>query len=69
MAAETVDDRQVHCGYGTVSNDDSRVEFGLKFSASGNVIVAGASTEATLVIKLTMQKQISEHAGLPARDV
>ncbi|MDQ3740750.1 MAG: hypothetical protein M3320_06735 [Actinomycetota bacterium] len=29
------------------------VEFGLKFSAQGNVIVAGASGEATLVVRLS----------------
>lgn len=29
------------------------VEFGLKFSAKGNVIVAGAAGEATLRVKLT----------------
>jgi hypothetical protein len=29
------------------------VEFGLKFSASGNVIVAGAAGEASLVVRLS----------------
>jgi hypothetical protein len=32
------------------------VEFGLKFSATGNVIVAGASGEATLQVKLVYGK-------------
>ncbi|MFF3324033.1 CU044_2847 family protein [Streptomyces sp. NPDC002889] len=31
------------------------VEFGLKFSAQGNVIVAGASGEASLVVRMTYQ--------------
>ncbi|MFI5551703.1 CU044_2847 family protein [Streptomyces sp. NPDC051738] len=29
------------------------VEFGLKFSAQGNVIVAGASAEASLLVRMT----------------
>lgn len=33
--------------------DALEVEFGLKFSAQGNVIVAGAAGEATLKVKLT----------------
>jgi hypothetical protein len=32
------------------------IEFGLKFSAQGNVIVAGASGEATLQVKLTYER-------------
>ncbi|TDD69767.1 CU044_2847 family protein [Actinomadura rubrisoli] len=32
------------------------VEFGLKFSAKGNVIMAGASGEATLKVKLTYER-------------
>jgi hypothetical protein len=32
--------------------DELEIEFGLKISAEGNVIVAGASAEATLVVKL-----------------
>jgi hypothetical protein len=35
--------------------DKLEVEFGLKISAEGNVIVAGASAEATLVVKLTYE--------------
>lgn len=35
------------------------VEFGLKFSAQGNVIVAGASGDATLVVRLSYPVQPS----------
>jgi NTP-dependent ternary system trypsin peptidase co-occuring protein len=34
------------------------VEFGLKFSAQGNVIVAGAAGEATLKVKLTYERPV-----------
>lgn len=33
--------------------DQLQVEFGLKFSAQGNIIVAGATAEAALVVRLT----------------
>ena len=33
--------------------DEVEVRFGLKFSAQGNVIVAGAAGEATLEVTLT----------------
>jgi hypothetical protein len=36
--------------------DHLEVEFGLKISAKGNVIVAGASGEATLRVKLTYDR-------------
>jgi hypothetical protein len=36
------------------------VEFGLKFSAQGNVIVAGAAGEATLKVKLTYERPVSD---------
>jgi hypothetical protein len=36
--------------------DTMEVEFGLKFSANGNVIMAGASGEATLAVKLTYNR-------------
>lgn len=36
--------------------DHFEVEFGLKLSAQGNVIVAGASGEATLRVKLTYDR-------------
>jgi Trypsin-co-occurring domain 1 len=33
--------------------DQIEVEFGLKFAANGNVIVAGASADATLIVRLS----------------
>ncbi|MFJ1768442.1 CU044_2847 family protein [Amycolatopsis sp. NPDC088138] len=36
------------------------VEFGLGFSAKGNVIVAGGSVDATLKVKLTYEPQDAE---------
>jgi Trypsin-co-occurring domain 1 len=39
------------------------VEFGLKFSAQGNVIVAGASGEATLVVRLGYDTSRAADAG------
>ncbi|MBB5850270.1 CU044_2847 family protein [Amycolatopsis umgeniensis] len=36
------------------------VEFGLGFSAKGNVIVAGGSVDATLKVKLTYEPQAAE---------
>ncbi|HEY9371912.1 CU044_2847 family protein [Streptomyces sp.] len=36
-----------------VRPEQVEVEFGLKFSAQGNVIVAGASGEASLVVRMT----------------
>ena len=36
--------------------DHLEVEFGLKVSAKGNIIVAGASGEATLRVKLTYDR-------------
>jgi hypothetical protein len=33
--------------------DQLQVEFGLKFSVQGNIIVAGATAEAALVVRLT----------------
>jgi hypothetical protein len=38
------------------------VEFGLKFSAQGNVIVAGGSGEATLTVRLTYMGRSSERS-------
>lgn len=37
----------------SVRPDQLELEFGLKVSAKGNIIVAGASGEATLRVKLT----------------
>ncbi|MGI9000362.1 MAG: CU044_2847 family protein [Pseudonocardia sp.] len=43
-------------GRRSVRPDEVQVAFGLKFSAQGNVIVAGASGEATLEVTLTYQR-------------
>ncbi|MER5472438.1 CU044_2847 family protein [Streptomyces sp. NPDC002935] len=43
-----------------VRPDQVEVEFGLKFSAQGNVIVAGASGEASLVVRMTYQAPTPE---------
>jgi len=40
-------------GQAAVRPDEMEVRFGLKFSAQGNVIVAGAAGEATLEVTLT----------------
>src|SRR5262245_31670769 len=40
----------------SVRPDEVQVAFGLKFSAQGNVIVAGAAGEATLEVTLTYQR-------------
>jgi NTP-dependent ternary system trypsin peptidase co-occuring protein len=42
-----------------VRPEQVEVEFGLKFSAQGTVIVAGASGESTLVVKVTYQSSPS----------
>ncbi|MFD4602224.1 CU044_2847 family protein [Streptomyces sp. NPDC058464] len=47
--------------------DALEVEFGLKFSAQGNVIVAGSAGEATLRVKLTYNRPVpSPPAGAPS---
>lgn len=43
--------------------DAMEVEFGLKFSAQGKIIVAGASAEATLKVKLTYNRRGANRAG------
>lgn len=43
-----------------VHPEQIEVEFGLKFSAQGGVVVAGASGEATLVVKVTYQGSSAE---------
>jgi hypothetical protein len=43
-------------GSRSVHPDEMQVTFGLKFSAQGNVIVAGASGEATLEVALTYRR-------------
>ncbi|MEU6819815.1 CU044_2847 family protein [Streptomyces atriruber] len=42
-----------------VRPEQIEVEFGLKFSAQGNVIVAGASGEASVVVRMTYQAPTS----------
>lgn len=46
-----------------VRPDAMEVEFGLKFSAQGKIVVAGASGEATLKVKLTYDRRGADHAG------
>lgn len=43
-----------------------QVEFGLKFSAQGNVIVAGASGEATLLLRVTYDASRTDTSGTAA---
>jgi hypothetical protein len=43
-------------GKRSVHPDEMQVKFGLKFSAQGNVIVAGAAGEATLEVALTYRR-------------
>ncbi|GAB1340590.1 hypothetical protein ACE1SV_71800 [Streptomyces sp. E-15] len=43
--------------------DAMEVEFGLKFSANGNVIMAGASGEATLAVRLTYNRAAAALPG------
>jgi succinyl-CoA synthetase alpha subunit len=43
-------------GQRSVRPDEMQVTFGLKFSAQGNVIVAGAAGEATLEVALTYRR-------------
>lgn len=43
-------------GARSVRPDEVQVKFGLKFTAAGNVIVAGASGEATLEVSLTYKR-------------
>ena len=52
VAASTVDLIETAAARGA-RPDHLQVEFGLKFSVRGTVIVAGASGEATLVVRLT----------------
>ncbi|WAZ26797.1 hypothetical protein STRCI_008438 [Streptomyces cinnabarinus] len=49
--------------------DQIEVEFGLAVSASGNIIVAGASADATLNVRLTYtpDARSGAGAGTPAR--
>jgi hypothetical protein len=52
VAGSTVDLIQQAAARGA-RPDHMEVEFGLKFTVTGNVIVAGATGEATLVVRLT----------------
>lgn len=47
-------------GRRSVHPDEMQVTFGLKFSAQGNVIVAGAAGEATLEVALTYRRAPAE---------
>ncbi|MFC9897661.1 CU044_2847 family protein [Nocardia sp. NPDC127579] len=46
-------------GHTSASPDRFEIEMGLSFTASGTVIVAGASGAATLKVKLTYERQPS----------
>lgn len=48
-------------GRRSVRPDEMEVKFGLKFSAQGNVIVAGAAGEASLEVTLTYRHDTDEH--------
>jgi hypothetical protein len=52
-------------GRRAVRPDAVEVKFGLKFSAQGSVIVAGAAGEATLEVTLTYQRDLgqADHGG------
>jgi hypothetical protein len=54
----------------SVRPDEVEVTFGLKFSAQGNVIVAGAAGEATLEVTLTYRRdaQVTNDPGEAADD-
>ena len=55
---------------GTAARPDGlEVEFGLKFSASGGVIMAGASGEASLKVTLTYDAAVRRAARLPASEL
>ncbi|MEV0326874.1 CU044_2847 family protein [Micromonospora echinospora] len=59
MATSTVD-TIARLGEQSLRPDEVQVKFGLKFSAKGNVIVAGVSSEATLEVTLTY-RATAEH--------
>ncbi|MFF0204381.1 CU044_2847 family protein [Streptomyces sp. NPDC005017] len=46
-----------------VRPEQVEVEFGLKFSAQGNVIVAGAAGEASLVVRMTYRSAAAPDAS------
>lgn len=47
-------------GQRAVRPDEVQVKFGLKFTAQGNVVVAGASGEATLEVSMTYRRPQNE---------
>lgn len=49
-------------GRRAVGPDEVQVTFGLKFTAQGNVVVAGASGEATLEVSLTYRRPSNQAA-------
>jgi hypothetical protein len=53
-------------GRRSVRPDELEVKFGLKFSAQGNVIVAGAAGEATLEVTLTYRPDPAAASAGPA---
>lgn len=55
VAVSTVDTIS-QLGQRSVRPDEIQVKFGLKFSAQGNVIVAGAAGAATLEVTLTYKR-------------
>ena len=58
VAVSTVAQRSASWGKRSVHPDEMEVKFGLKFSAQGNVIVAGAAGEATLEVTLTYRDSV-----------
>jgi hypothetical protein len=54
--AESTADIISQLGKRSLSPNELEVKFGLKFSAQGNVIVAGAAGEATLEVTLTYRR-------------
>ena len=55
-------------GKRSVHPDEMQVTFGLKFSAQGNVIVAGAAGEATLEVALTYRRAADGGDEAPGGD-
>jgi Trypsin-co-occurring domain 1 len=64
VAASTVD-MISRLGKRSAQPDAMTVTFGLKFSAQGHVILAGASGEATLEVSLTYQRDPGRESGRP----
>jgi len=62
VAASTVDTIG-RLGERSAHPDEMTVTFGLKFSAQGHVIVAGASGEAALEVSLTYRRDLGRESG------